>query len=311
LSQLGYMMFALGVSATAAASFHVFNHAFFKCMLFLVAGSLIHQVETNDLDKMGGLGKKMPWTYAAALIACLSISGIPPFSGFFSKDEILSTALLHGHPYIFAVGFFTSAITAFYMFRLFFLAFHGKARSEGVAHAHEDLAMTLPIVILAVPSLASGFLCKDLFARNFESGAAVTELSTEFAGYAEYIPYLASAVGIVGIFLAWLLYASPKANIARALDETNRSKIYKIVYHKFYFDEGYYAFVRQFIFRGVAGFAKAFDDYIIGGLIKAVTGILQMAGVLVRELQSGYLSIYIGTLIVGVILWRYLGALPV
>lgn len=310
LSQLGYMMFGLGVSATAAASFHVFNHAFFKCMLFLVAGSLIHQVETNDLDKMGGLRKKMPFTYVAALIACLSISGIPPFSGFFSKDEILSGALNSGHPVIFAVGFITSALTAFYMFRLFFLAFHGKPRSEDIAHAHEDFAMTLPIVCLAVPSLASGFLCKGLFEKFFESSAEPIA-SGALTPLAAYVPYLATGAGILGILVAWILYASPKANISRALDSTNRSLLYRTIYHKFYFDEGYYAFTRQFIFRGVAATAKAFEDYVIGGLVKAVTAFLRFAGVLVREMQSGYLSFYIGTLIVGVILWRYLGGLPI
>lgn len=307
LSQLGYMMFGLGVSATAAASFHVFNHAFFKCMLFLVAGSLIHQVSTNDLDQMGGLRKKMPWTYFAALIACLSISGIPPFSGFFSKDEILSGALQNGHPVIFAVGLFTSALTAFYMFRLFFLAFHGSPRSEAVkaGHVHEDFAMTLPIVCLAVPSLASGFLCKGMFER-FLGAETVSH-----AGAASCIPIVASVAGILGIALAWILYASPKANVSHALDATNRGTLYRTIYNKFYFDEGYYAFVRQFIFGGIARTARAFEDFVIGSLVSGTTRLIKFGGTLVRELESGNLFIYIGTFIVGVILWRYLGGLPV
>lgn len=307
LSQLGYMMFGLGVSATAAASFHVFNHAFFKCMLFLVAGSLIHQVSTNDLDQMGGLRKKMPWTYFAALIACLSISGIPPFSGFFSKDEILSGALQNGHPVIFAVGLFTSALTAFYMFRLFFLAFHGSPRSEAVkaGHVHEDFAMTLPIVSLAVPSLASGFLCKGMF-EKFLGAETVSH-----AGAASCIPIVASVAGILGIALAWILYASPKANVSRALDATNRGTLYRTIYNKFYFDEGYYAFVRQFIFGGIARTARAFEDFVIGSLVSGTTRLIKFGGTLVRELESGNLFIYIGTFIVGVILWRYLGGLPV
>ena len=307
LSQLGYMMFGLGVSATAAASFHVFNHAFFKCMLFLVAGSLIHQVSTNDLDQMGGLRKKMPWTYFAALIACLSISGIPPFSGFFSKDEILTGALQNGHPVIFAVGLFTSALTAFYMFRLFFLAFHGSPRSEAVkaGHVHEDFAMTLPIVSLAVPSLASGFLCKGMF-EKFLGAETVSH-----AGAASCIPIVASVAGILGIALAWILYASPKANVSRALDATNRGTLYRTIYNKFYFDEGYYAFVRQFIFGGIARTARAFEDFVIGSLVSGTTRLIKFGGTLVRELESGNLFIYIGTFIVGVILWRYLGGLPV
>lgn len=309
LSQLGYMMFGLGVSCVTAASFHVFNHAFFKCMLFLVAGSLIHQVSTNDLDQMGGLRKKMPWTYFAALIACLSISGIPPFSGFFSKDEILSGALQNGHPAIFAIGLFTSLLTAFYMFRLFFLAFHGTPRSEAVraGHMHEDFAMTLPIVCLAIPSAASGFLCKGLFANLLGKGETVSSVSP----FAEYIPIIASAAGIFGIALAWFLYARPKANISRALDSTNRGPVYRTIYNKFYFDEGYYAFVRQFVFGGIARTARAFEDFVIGSIVKGATGLVKFGGALVRQIETGNLFIYIGTFIVGVILWRYLGELPI
>lgn len=309
LSQLGYMMFGLGVSCATAASFHVFNHAFFKCMLFLVAGSLIHQVSTNDLDQMGGLRKKMPWTYFAALIACLSISGIPPFSGFFSKDEILSGALQNGHPAIFAIGLFTSLLTAFYMFRLFFLAFHGTPRSEAVraGHVHEDFAMTLPIVCLAIPSAASGILCKGLFENLLGKGETVSSVSP----FAEYIPVIASAAGIFGIALAWFLYARPKANISRALDSTNRGPVYRTIYNKFYFDEGYYAFVRQFVFGGIARTARAFEDFVIGNIVKGATGLVKFGGTLVRQIETGNLFIYIGTFVVGVILWRYLGELPI
>lgn len=309
LSQLGYMMFGLGVSCATAASFHVFNHAFFKCMLFLVAGSLIHQVSTNDLDQMGGLRKKMPWTYFAALIACLSISGFPPFSGFFSKDEILSGALQNGHPAIFAIGLFTSLLTAFYMFRLFFLAFHGTPRSEAVraGHVHEDFAMTLPIVCLAIPSAASGILCKGLFENLLGKGETVSSVSP----FAEYIPVIASAAGIFGIALAWFLYARPKANISRALDSTNRGPVYRTIYNKFYFDEGYYAFVRQFVFGGIARTARAFEDFVIGNIVKGATGLVKFGGTLVRQIETGNLFIYIGTFVVGVILWRYLGELPI
>lgn len=309
LSQLGYMMFGLGVSCATAASFHVFNHAFFKCMLFLVAGSLIHQVSTNDLDQMGGLRKKMPWTYFAALIACLSISGIPPFSGFFSKDEILSGALQNGHPAIFAIGLFTSLLTAFYMFRLFFLAFHGTPRSEAIraGHVHEDFAMTLPIVCLAIPSAASGILCKGLFENLLGKGETVSSVSP----FAEYIPVIASAAGIFGIALAWFLYARPKANISRALDSTNRGPVYRTIYNKFYFDEGYYAFVRQFVFGGIARTARAFEDFVIGNIVKGATGLVKFGGTLVRQIETGNLFIYIGTFVVGVILWRYLGELPI
>ena len=141
LSQLGYMMFALGAckigqavftTGWTASTFHIFTHAFFKCSLFLIAGSLIHQVHTNDLDAMGGLRKKMPITYICTLISVLAISGIPPFSGFFSKDEIILAAFQGHHYAVFALALLTSGLTTFYMFRLFFLAFHGEPRHEGV-----------------------------------------------------------------------------------------------------------------------------------------------------------------------------------
>lgn len=319
LSQLGYMMFSLGASRLCdgsintlgytASTFHIFTHAFFKCMLFLVAGSLIHQVHTNDLDAMGGLRKKMPFTYVATLIACLAIAGIPPFSGFFSKDEILMTAFQSGHVAVFAIGLLTSGLTAFYMFRLFFLAFHGKARSEHTAHAHEDFAMTLPIVCLAVPSLLSGLLAKNIFATKFVPGA-LPVATAEHLVHATWIPYAAGGMAVLGILIAALFYARPKANIERALDVDNRCKLYKTINHKFYFDEMYYAVVRQFIFRGVAATARFVEDWIIGSIVNFCLFIVRTAGSLVREAENGYLPFYVGVMIVGVIFWYFVGKLP-
>ena len=320
LSQLGYMMFALGackihmviaVTGWTASTFHIFTHAFFKCSLFLIAGSLIHQVHTNDLDAMGGLRKKMPITYVCTLISVLAISGIPPFSGFFSKDEILLAAFQGHHYVVFALALLTSGLTTFYMFRLFFLAFHGKPRHEGVraGHVHEDFAMTLPIAILAAPALLSGILCKGLFAKFFVPGRLRVPHLLRLAE-AEWIPFAAVGVAIVALVLAWLFYASPKAKIQRALDESNRSGLYKVIYHKFYFDEMYYAVVRQFIFGGIARVARAFNDYVIEGLLAFSVWFIHKLGDLVRTAQAGYLPFYLGTLIVGVLLWRFFGQLP-
>lgn len=320
LSQLGYMMFALGackigdVVATTgwtASTFHIFTHAFFKCSLFLIAGSLIHQVHTNDLDAMGGLRKKMPLTYWCALISILAISGIPPFSGFFSKDEIILAAFQGHHYVVFALALLTSGLTTFYMFRLFFLAFHGTPRSESVkaGHVHEDFAMTLPIAILAVPALISGFAAKGLFEKFFVPGKLnVPQLvQLEHAGW---IPVVAVAIALAALALAWLLYASPKAKIERALDDTNRGVLYKTIYHKFYFDEMYYCVVRQFIFNGVAKTARFIQDFIIEGIVAFAVWFIHKLGNLVRAAQAGYLPFYLGTLIVGVIIWRFLGNLP-
>ena len=320
LSQLGYMMFALGackigqaVATTGwtASTFHIFTHAFFKCSLFLIAGSLIHQVHTNDLDAMGGLRKKMPLTYVCALISILAISGIPPFSGFFSKDEIILAAFQGQHYAVFGLALLTSGLTTFYMFRLFFLAFHGEPRHEGVraGHVHEDLAMTLPVVVLAIPALLSGLLGKGIFEKFFTPGKLHVPVMLKLA-HAEWIPFVAVAVAVIALLLAWFLYASPKAKVQRALDETNRSGIYKVIYHKFYFDEMYYTVVRQFIFGGIARVSRAFNDYIIEGLLAFSVWFIHKLGDLVRTAQAGYLPFYLGTLIVGVLLWRFFGQLP-
>ena len=320
LSQLGYMMFALGAckigqavftTGWTASTFHIFTHAFFKCSLFLIAGSLIHQVHTNDLDAMGGLRKKMPITYICTLISVLAISGIPPFSGFFSKDEIILAAFQGHHYAVFALALLTSGLTTFYMFRLFFLAFHGEPRHEGVraGHVHEDFAMTLPIVVLAIPALLSGILGKGLFEHFFTPGKLHVPQMLKLA-HAEWIPFVAVAVAVVALLVAWFLYASPKAKVQRALDETNRSGIYKIIYHKFYFDEMYYTVVRQFIFGGIARVARAFNDYVIEGLLAFSVWFIHKLGDLVRTAQAGYLPFYLGTLIVGVLIWRFFGQLP-
>ena len=320
LSQLGYMMFALGAckigdavitTGWTASTFHIFTHAFFKCALFLIAGSLIHQVHTNDLDAMGGLRKKMPLTYWSALICVLAISGIPPFSGFFSKDEIILAALQGHHYIVFGLALLTSGLTTFYMFRLFFLAFHGAPRCKSVeqGHVHEDFFMTLPIVILAVPALLSGLLSKGIFEHYFVPGKLRVPQLVHLA-HAEWIPYVAVAVAVVALLIAWFFYASPKAKVERALDESNRSSLYKVVYHKFYFDEMYYAVVRQFVIGGIARVARFIQDYIIEGILAFCVWFVHKLGDLVRYAQGGNLTFYLGTLLVGVLLWRFLGQLP-
>lgn len=317
LSQLGYMMLALGSARVAdssihilgysAATFHIFTHAFFKCMLFLIAGALIHQVHTNDLDAMGGLRKKMPWTYAASLIACLAIAGIPPFSGFYSKDEILISAYQAGHPIIFACALFTSFLTAFYMFRLFFLAFHGKMRSIPKHPMHESLLMTLPILLLTIPTLFSGFLFKGIF-HNFSPEVPLS-LAKNLPS-ATFIPPLAITFSVLGILLSFLFYASKKSNPAKALDSDNRNAFYKIIYHKFYFDEIYYAFVRQFILGGLASFARFFEEKIFGTLVTFATTLIQKMGVLVRKAHAESLPFYIAIMIIGLLFWYFASNLP-
>ncbi len=287
LSQLGYMMFALGVGGLTASMFHVFTHAFFKCMLFLIAGAVIHVVHSNNLDEMGGLRKKMPFAYFSCLIGCLAIAGIPPFSGFWSKDEILLSAWAAGNYAVFFAGLFTGGLTAFYMFRMFFLTFHGKARNEhAVAHAHEDPWMTLPIVVLAIPSAVIGFLV-----HGFVAGEQPVQ----------WLPIAATFMGVLGISIAWFLYARKGTNAEAALETDIRPPWYKIIYHKFYFDEMYYSFTRNFLIKGIGGFLKAFDHYFIDAIGDFIAGVLQWLGKGVRMMQSGFFAAYAALFATGIV----------
>jgi NADH-quinone oxidoreductase subunit L len=210
VSQLGYMFLAVGVGAYVAGVFHFVTHAFFKALLFMAAGSVIHALAgEQDMEKMGGLFKKMPWTGTSFLVATLAISGIPPFAGFFSKEAILGQALRMGHPWLWAVGAFTAGLTAFYMFRVFFLTFLGTPRDETLfAHAHEaPWVMTVPVVLLAVLSTVGGA------AGNWLNGW-LGPTFTAFSGAPHYAllggPLWATAVAValalVGIAVAGEIY---------------------------------------------------------------------------------------------------------
>jgi NADH-quinone oxidoreductase subunit L len=303
LSQLGYMMFALGVGGYTASMFHVFTHAFFKCMLFLVAGAVIHAVHSNNLDSMGGLRKKMPFAYFSCLIACLAIAGIPPFSGFWSKDEILLAALAAGNYTVFFAGLLTGGLTAFYMFRMFFLTFHGSARSD-VARIQENPWMTVPIVVLAVPAAVIGFVSRDFFMSFVQAPvlSSHVELPQQAMGFGEMVPAVAALMGVLGVVAAWLFYARKGVNVEAVLETDIRSRLYKTVYNKFYFDEMYYAFTRGFLIKGVAGFLKIIDKYVIDAFGDFIAGVLQWLGRGVRLVQNGFFAAYASILVLGVVL---------
>ena len=210
VSQLGYMFLAVGIGAYVAGVFHFMMHAFFKALLFLAAGSVIHALAgEQDMGAMGGLYRKMPWTAAGFLAATLAISGIPGFSGYFSKEAILGQALNTGHPWLWAVGAFTAGLTAFYMFRVFFLTFLGKPRDQHLyEHAHEaPWVMTGPVVVLAVLSVIGGYFGTGL-------NTWLTPTFTRYAGAAHFAleagPVWATAVAVglalVGIAVAYRLY---------------------------------------------------------------------------------------------------------
>lgn len=224
LSQLGYMFLGVGVGALAAGVFHFLTHAFFKALLFLAAGSVIHALGgEQDLGRMGGLGRKLPWTMASFLVGCLAIAGIPPFSGYFSKEAILGQAFNQGHWILWAVGVLTAGMTAFYMFRTFFLTFTGPVRDAHLhAHAHEAPGvMTVPVVLLAVLAILGGALAGPLDRWLGPSFAAWPGASG--AGLQEgplYTTVLTVGLAVIGAVVAWRLYGvrhlEAKAGIDRA-----------------------------------------------------------------------------------------------
>jgi NADH-quinone oxidoreductase subunit L len=316
LSQLGYMLFSLGVAKISldggsgsglnplgysAAMYHVFTHAFFKCMLFLGAGSLIHAVHSNDLMAMGGLKRLMPKTYWSLLVACLAIGGIFPFSGFWSKDAILLAALQSGHYVTFGVGLVTGGLTAFYMFRFFFLAFHGEARSE-LHDVREDPWMTFSIVALTIPTMGAGLL------EHFFAGEVVA-FGLPYAAHfthPSWLPVVASLTGILGIGLAWGLYGHGRTERA---DEWRKrfGPVYLLVKNKFYIDEIYLFITNKIIFQGIGTPVKWVDQNIVDGAMNLCGWVLQLGGKTVRLAQNGQLQFYLGVTVVGLAALLFLG----
>jgi NADH-quinone oxidoreductase subunit L len=304
LSQLGYMMFALGVATMShplgytASMFHLFTHAFFKALLFLGAGAVIHAVQTNNIWEMGGLARKMPVTHATFLVATLAIAGISPLAGFFSKDEILAAALGNGHPVIFGVGLLVAGLTALYMFRIYFVTFWGQHRGHGADHAHDAPAvMLIPLVVLAVASLVAGFVPMGRFVRIGEEHHAGINLA---------IAIPASAVALIGIALAAILYSADGKRAARCAAALGF--VYATVKQKFYIDEVYLFVTRRVLFRFVARPIAWFDRHIVDGGVNLSGWITRTTGAVLRHLQTGQVQIYgawfvAGALLVLLILW--------
>ena len=316
LSQLGYMLFSLGVAKVvvdghhggdinplgySAAMYHVFTHAFFKCMLFLGAGSVIHAVHSNDIMDMGGLKALMPKTYWSLLVACLAIGGVFPFSGFWSKDAILLAALQSGHHITFVVGLVTGGLTAFYMFRFFFLTFHGEARSK-LHGVHEDPWMTIPIVILTVPTVTAGLL------EHFFVKQVTTPTLSEAAHFAHpgWLPVAASVVAFTGIGLAWTLYGRGKTEKA-ALLQRAAGPLYPLVYNKFYIDEMYLFITHKVIFGCIAAPIKWVDRIIVDGTMNLCGWLLHLGGKGVRLAQNGQLHFYLGVTVIGFVTLLFIG----
>jgi len=305
LSQLGYMMFSLGVATVkdsagyTASMFHLFTHAFFKALLFLGAGSVIHAVHNNDIWKMGGLAKKMPVTHLTFLIATVSIAGIYPFAGFFSKDEILSAALNGGHPVIFGTGLLVAGLTAFYMWRIYFVTFWGKARSDGAGHAHEaPVVMLIPLVVLATLSVISGFVP---FAEYVHLGPP-----PEHEGVNMAVAIPGTIAGVLGIAIAWFMYSSGATRAASFVKAMG--SIYGHIKNKFYFDEIYLFVTKRLVFRLVAAPIAWFDRHVVDGGVNLTGWCTRTSGALLRFLQTGQVQTYgvwfvAGSMFVVLILW--------
>jgi NADH-quinone oxidoreductase subunit L len=301
ISQIAYMMVALGVSEYGehdglgymASMFHLFTHAFFKALLFLGAGSVIHAVHSNEMDHMGNLRKFMPITHITFAIACLAIAGIPPFSGFFSKDEILAAAF-HHHPVIFWTLWIVAGLTAFYMFRLFYRIFwNGNKKYDGHHLPHESpWTMSVPLIILAVFSVFSGLIP---FADFVSSDAMPFHTHIDW-----FVAGLSIGVALVGIGIATVLYgkASNKpAEIAQSL-----GIFYKAALHKFYLDEVWMWFTKTVIFRYICEPIKWFDRHVIDASMDGLAWTTQKVSTSVKGLQSGQVQFYAWVFIFGSLL---------
>jgi NADH-quinone oxidoreductase subunit L len=326
ISQLGYMFLALGAGAFAAGIFHLMTHAFFKALLFLGAGSVIHAMSgEQDIQKMGGLWDRIPVTAKTFFVATLAIAGIPPLAGFFSKDEILGRAF-EKHWALWMVGFITAGMTAFYMFRLVFLTFFGYSRADEHAqkHIHESpLTMTIPLMILAVLSVIGGWSGSSRFAKFLEPVLWTAGVPAEPAKIAEpwsatelLLMFLSVGVAFLGIWLAYEFYRTKR--FAPELVARRMGEFYRVLFHKYYVDEIYdAAFVNrtkdlgtllgQFdakVIDGVGvdgtGWLARFgsrlsmwwDKWIIDGLLNFGAKLTQLLSFPVRFLQTGTFSSY-------------------
>ncbi len=293
VSQLGYMFIGVGVGAFSAGIYHLMTHAFFKALLFLGSGSVIHALSgEQDMRNMGGLRKRIKWTYLTMMCAAVAIAGIPPFAGFFSKDAILLAAYHHA-PWIYWVGTLTAGLTAFYVFRAMFMTFFGEYR--GHEHPHESPAvMTVPLAILALLSIGGGFLFKipDFLGTIFPT----LEVPEDTA-----LMLISTSAGIVGIGVAWYMYVA-RPGTADALAKSMKG-LYTLVYNKYFVDEVYDATVVQPVVNGSRVVLwKGMDAGLIDGIVNGAGSTAQGIGGVLRRIQSGNIRSYATWVLLGSVL---------
>jgi NADH-quinone oxidoreductase subunit L len=316
ISQIGYMMLGVGVGAFAAGIFHLMTHAFFKALLFLCAGSVIHALGgEQDMNRMGGLRRHLPITWLTMLIAGLAISGIPPFSGFFSKDLILDYTYSNGPAWLWILGVITAGLTAFYIFRLLFMTFHGASRiePEKAHHVHESPpVMAVPMIVLAVFSLIGGWVGLPegiLWGHAFERflapiaptmapgpGAAIATIGLPYA-VASVLPL---ALAIIGIVLAWVFYLQMPQLPGRMAESLH--SLYRLLLDKYYIDQLYNLFISrplfwmsQFVlFRGI-------DEGVIDGIANGTGLGVEGSGEGLRRVETGNVQDYAFVYLLGVL----------
>lgn len=312
VSQLGYMFVALGAGAYSTALFHVTTHAFFKALLFLAAGSVIHAMGgEQNINRMGALKKKLPVTFAVFLVGTLAISGIPPLTGFFSKDEILAKVWIQ-HPVLFVILSFTSILTAIYMFRLLFLTFYGNFRGthDQEHHLHESpRVMTAPLIILAILSTIGGFV-------------GMPAVFSETNSFEEYLHPLISfpsvwqntapshlfewTIVVVSIIVltACILFTYRRFAVKQSMvsdNENDRGGSVNLAYSKFFVDEFYDTIIAKPLLAISNFFYKIFDLKLIDGIVNSMSKILTSASGTLRFAQTGYVGFYIFAMVFGIL----------
>jgi len=307
VSQLGYMMLGLATGGVAVGMFHLFNHAFFKALLFLGSGSVNHATGTFDMREMGGLKKTMPWTYALFVIASFSLAGIWPLSGFWSKDEILASAL-DKQPVLFALAMITVFLTAFYMFRVVFLTFGGESRAVAThgsthAHSHESpKVMIIPMVILGVLAVISGFwnVTGQFSAFMGEEVETQSFIAGFFGIFAHPLPWISLAVAALGIVLAYAMYGIKLISAERI---GNLFKpLYTVFYNKYWMDTLYEKIIVNIaLLGGLFSRFQWFDTNVVDGTANGVATTTIETGKIARQAHTGQVQLYALTIGLGIV----------
>lgn len=312
VSQIGYMFLACGVGAYITGIFHLVTHSFFKALLFLGSGSVIHGLGgEQDMRKMGGLKKYMPTTHTTFLIGTLAIAGIPPFAGFFSKDEILLDAFTKGSLLLWGLGAFAALLTAFYMFRLLFMTFYGKSNmtKHVEEHVHESpMSILIPLLVLALLSILGGFI-------GFPTASAINSFLSPVIGGGHHgmadggdlhhvsnslmfsMMGISTGIAIVGILLAYLMYIKQPDLPAKIVGKFKL--IYTIIYNKYYVDEIYDAIIVKPTVKTSFILWKIVDVKIIDGFVNAVARIVELKSEVLKLFQTGYVRNYALSILLG------------